>query len=127
MAPPMAPGEPRPAPKPQPIGNFPFIALITICILCFVFVLWRRASELKTVVSHQLKEWSRPEGRIRLSEDDGPPATEFLEDDYDEDDEGLNDDEPLADRAERLRLGKDLGVNVNHPQYQESPPMVPPK
>jgi hypothetical protein len=29
----------------------------------------------------------RPEGRIRLSEDDGPAATEFLGDDDDDDDE----------------------------------------
>lgn len=33
---------------------------------------------------------TRPEGRIRLSEDDGPPAREFLEDDYDEDNQGLD-------------------------------------
>lgn len=33
---------------------------------------------------------ARPEGRIRLSEDDGPPAREFLEDDYDEDNQGLD-------------------------------------
>jgi hypothetical protein len=29
---------------------------------------------------------TRPEGRIRLSEDDGPAATEFLGDDDDDDD-----------------------------------------
>lgn len=50
-----------------------------------------------------MQTWSNDEGRIRLSEDDGPPAREFLEDDYDDDNEGLADDEPLALRAERLR------------------------
>ena len=53
----------------------------------------------------RLQTWPNGEGRIRLSEDDGPPAHEFLEDDYDEDNEGLADDEPLAVRAERLRAG----------------------
>jgi hypothetical protein len=37
----------------------------------------------------RLKTWTRSEGQIRLSEDDGPPAREFLEDDYDEDHEEL--------------------------------------
>jgi len=46
----------------------------------------------------RLKTLTRPEGRIRLSEDDGPPATEFLGDDYDEDDEPLdsNDTRPTV-------------------------------
>ena len=50
----------------------------------------------------RLKTWSgstAPNGYIRLSEDDGPPANSFLED---SDDDGL-DDEPLATRAQRLR------------------------
>lgn len=37
----------------------------------------------------RLKTFTRTEGRIRLSVDDGPPAREFLEDDYDEDNEVL--------------------------------------
>ncbi|EPQ55954.1 hypothetical protein GLOTRDRAFT_138666 [Gloeophyllum trabeum ATCC 11539] len=104
MAPPMAPGEPRKAPKPQPMGNFPLVVLLTVCMLCILFVLWRRASELRTVVSHQLKTWSGREGNIRLSEDNAPPAREFLDDDYDDDNAGLEDDEPLAYRAEQLRM-----------------------
>ncbi|KII90066.1 hypothetical protein PLICRDRAFT_53172 [Plicaturopsis crispa FD-325 SS-3] len=100
---PRAPGEPRPAPKPQPIGNIPVILLFTTCTLCAIFLLWRRAHALRTVVSHQLKNWTQPEGRVRLSEDDGPPAQEFLEDDYDEDNGDLDDHEALADRAEHLR------------------------
>ena len=40
-------------------------------------------------------------GRIKLSEDDGPPAHEFLEDDYGEDNAHLNDsdDEPLSEHV----------------------------
>jgi hypothetical protein len=40
-------------------------------------------------VAYRLKTWTRTEGQIRLSEDDGPPVREFLEDDYDEDNEEL--------------------------------------
>ncbi len=47
--------------------------------------------------------WNSAEGRIRLSTDDGPSAREFLDDDYDEDNERLGDEEPLAVTAERLR------------------------
>jgi len=99
----MAPvGEPRPSPKPQPLGNFPLILLFTTCTCCAVFLLWRRASKLRTVVAHQLKTWTQKEGQIRLSIDDGPPVHEFLEDDYDEDHERIADEELLAVTAERL-------------------------
>ncbi|KAJ7054696.1 hypothetical protein C8F01DRAFT_995179, partial [Mycena amicta] len=81
--------EPKPSPKPQPMGgNMPMIFLFTTCTLCFLFILWRRASALRTVISHQLKTMTRSDGAIRLSED-GPPASAFLEDDYDDDNEGL--------------------------------------
>ncbi|TFK48216.1 hypothetical protein OE88DRAFT_1737911 [Heliocybe sulcata] len=119
MAPPMAPGEPRKSPKPEPMGNFPLVVLFTVCMLCILFVLWRRASELKSVVSHQLKTWSRAEGTIRLSEDNGPSHREFLDDDYDDDNAGLEDDEPLAHRAEQLRL-----AGTPRP---DAPPPPPPK
>jgi hypothetical protein len=52
-----------------------------------------------------------------LSEDDGPAATEFLEDEFEDD--GLNDDddEPLAERAERVKKSSardpDAGVSTN--------------
>ncbi|KAK0445623.1 uncharacterized protein EV420DRAFT_921349 [Desarmillaria tabescens] len=82
----VAPGEPKASPKPQPIGNVPMILLLTTCVACVVFLLWRRANQLKSVISHQLKTWRQTEGQIRLSTDDGPAATEFLEDDYDDDD-----------------------------------------
>ena len=42
-------------------------------------------------VLFRLKTLTSNEGRIRLSEDNGPPANEFLADDYDEDNEHLND------------------------------------
>ncbi|KAF7373633.1 hypothetical protein MSAN_00573700 [Mycena sanguinolenta] len=86
--------EPKESPKPQPMGgNMPMIFLFTTCTLCALFILWRRASALRSVISHQLKTISDARGgAIRLSEDDGPPAREFLEDDYDDDNEGVNID-----------------------------------
>ncbi|EKM75376.1 hypothetical protein AGABI1DRAFT_46508, partial [Agaricus bisporus var. burnettii JB137-S8] len=92
--------EPKEEPKPQPIGYMPMVVLFTTCVLCALFILWRRADGLRQVVAHKLKAITRQEGGIRLSEDDGPPAREFLEDDDDEDNEVLpgnnSDDEPLA-------------------------------
>jgi len=79
------------------------IFLFTTCTLCALFILWRRADALRRVVSHQLKTFNRSEGRIRLSEDDGPPANEFLVDDFDEDNEHLrdSDDEPLTEHIRK--------------------------
>ncbi|KAF5353377.1 hypothetical protein D9756_008048 [Leucocoprinus leucothites] len=97
----MAPGQPKEEQKPQPIGYMPMVILFTTCMLCALFLLWRRADSFRRVVSHQLKTFTRRgDGEIRLSEDDGPPAREFLEDDYDDDNEALpgdnSDDEPLG-------------------------------
>ncbi|TDL26819.1 hypothetical protein BD410DRAFT_782895 [Rickenella mellea] len=97
---PVTPGEPRESPKPQPIGYFPLVSLVTICTLCALFILWRRASSLRSVVAHRLKAWRGTEGRIRLSEDDGPPARSFVEDEAEDDG---SDDEPLANHIQRLR------------------------
>lgn len=52
----------------------------------------------------RLKTFTTTGGRIRLSEDDGPPSREFLEDDFDEDNEPLGNDpdsygEPLAEHV----------------------------
>ncbi|EGN94833.1 hypothetical protein SERLA73DRAFT_187901 [Serpula lacrymans var. lacrymans S7.3] len=94
MAPTNSPGVPSEGNKPQPLGNFPLVLLFTFCTLCILFLLWRQANNLRRVVSHQLKTWSRQEGAIRLSQDDGPSAAEFLEDDYDEDVGSI--DEPLV-------------------------------
>lgn len=68
----------------------------------------------------RLNTWTRKEGRIRLSEDDGPPVHEFLQDDYDEDNERLADDEPLAITAERLRM-----ANVENTVVQEGADPLP--
>ncbi|KAF9650077.1 hypothetical protein BDM02DRAFT_3082727, partial [Thelephora ganbajun] len=70
----------RPSPKPQPLTGIPFIFLFTTCGLCAIFLLWRKSDTLRSVVAHRLQPWSEG-GRIRLSEDDGPAATEFLDDD----------------------------------------------
>src|ERR1700722_8968956 len=76
--------EPSQSPKPQPLGNIPFILIFSTCTLCFLFILWRRADSLRSVVSHQyvapmnrtrigvtdvcpmyrLKTWSRREGAV---------------------------------------------------------------
>lgn len=61
-----------------------------------------------TIWHFRLKTWTRQEGTIRLSIDDGPPATEFIrDDDDDESTHGLEDDEPLADLAQRLTSGSE--------------------
>lgn len=114
--------EPKESPKPQPIGNMPMIFLLTTCTLCVLFLIWRRADALRRVVSHKyvffscqklssdkwfclhrLKTLTRSEGPIRLSNDEGPPANEFLADDYDEDNEHLDDsdDTPLSEHIRR--------------------------
>ena len=53
----------------------------------------------------RLKTLTSSEGRIRLSEDNGPPANEFLADDYDEDNEHLNDfgNETLSEHIRKAR------------------------
>jgi len=124
---PTQPGEPKQGEKPQPIGSFLFITLFLVCGLCIVYILWRRASSLKTVVSHQLKTWTGQEGRIRLSIDDGPPAREFLDDNDDDahgaEDVGEDDDEPLAQRAARLASAKGLpAVVVTPPPHRADSP-----
>ncbi|KAF8816976.1 hypothetical protein BYT27DRAFT_7219538 [Phlegmacium glaucopus] len=96
--------EPQGSPKPQPIGSLPFIVLLTTCTLCGLFLLWRKVDVLSKAVSHKLKTFRSNEGRIRLSEDDGPPANEFLADDYDEDNEHLpdSDNEPLSEHIRKV-------------------------
>lgn len=58
----------------------------------------------------RMKTWTRTEGGVRLSEDDGPAATEFLGDDLDEDgDDGIEwdnrDRELPAERGRKLTTG----------------------
>jgi len=105
MAPSVAPGEPREGNKPQPLGNLGVIFIFTTSTLCLLYLLWRRASALRAVVSHQLKTWTRTEGQIRLSEDDGPSAAEFLVDGDDEDSGIVDDGVILSQEEERLRTG----------------------
>ena len=78
-----------------------------------------------TIVTHdrlclccafRLKTLTSSEGRIRLSEDNGPPANEFLADDYDEDNDHTNDpgNETLSEHIRKAtqatdRLGYDTG------------------
>ncbi|KAI1790538.1 hypothetical protein LXA43DRAFT_482014 [Ganoderma leucocontextum] len=125
--------DPRPGTKEEPLGNFPLIFLFTTCTLCALFLLWRRATALRTVVA---QTWNHGEGRIRLSTDDGPSAREFLEDDYDDDNERLGDSEPLAVTAERLRKAASPPAPGTEPVAQptvlfeadtEGPPPPPPK
>jgi hypothetical protein len=74
-----------------------------------------------------LKTWTRQEGTVRLSIDDGPPAAEFLEDDYDEDNTDLEDDEPLADRAQRLKLvgnGNGAGTRADKSAREPASPII---
>ncbi|KAI0691798.1 hypothetical protein BC835DRAFT_98912 [Cytidiella melzeri] len=87
-------GEPRKAPKPQPMGNFAMLFLFTTCTICALFLLWRRASSVRMVVAHRLQEWTGNEGGIRLSIEDGPSAREFIDDEEDEDTHDMSD-EPL--------------------------------
>ncbi|KAI0263215.1 hypothetical protein BC834DRAFT_827914, partial [Gloeopeniophorella convolvens] len=103
--------------KPQPIGSFPFLLLFTTATLCALFVIWRRSDRLRTVVAHQLKTWTRQEGAVRLSEDDGPSASSFLEDEDLDDDSDELESAPRLPSAELQSMGRsraeasaDLGI-----------------
>lgn len=48
-----------------------------------------------------LKSLARPGGQIRLSEDNGPASTEFLGDDFDEDNEHISDPDTLTEQMRR--------------------------
>lgn len=67
--------------------------------------------------TYRLKTISGREGGVRLSEDDGPPAREFLDDEYeyDEDNEVLpgdnSDDEPLAHHIQRQNQSRKQNGN----------------
>ncbi|KZS89485.1 hypothetical protein SISNIDRAFT_489166 [Sistotremastrum niveocremeum HHB9708] len=93
--------EPKPSPKPEPSVSLstlaPWLILFSVATASLLFILWRRASSLKYVVQHKLKDvsWPKRSGAIRLDEgDQGPPAETFL-DDYDENEHELPRDEPL--------------------------------
>lgn len=69
----------------------------------------------------RLQTWTRREGNIRLSMDDGPPAREFLDEDYDDDNEAIADDEPLALRAQQLRAKNAPAPTPSRPTAPQSP------
>lgn len=58
--------EARPAPKPQPIGSFPFILLLTTATVCVLFIIWRRSDTLRTVVAHQCVQASFSQSHLVL-------------------------------------------------------------
>ncbi|KAH9851311.1 hypothetical protein C2E23DRAFT_860755 [Lenzites betulinus] len=128
-------GEPRPSTKPEPLGNAPLVILFTTCTLCALFLLWRRAHALRSVVAHPLRSWPQTDGRIRLSLDEGPSAREFLDDDYDEDHTGLGDDEPIAVTAGRLQKAASTAEDreleptllFSTEADEDEPPPPPPK
>ncbi|KAG7087752.1 hypothetical protein E1B28_013693 [Marasmius oreades] len=109
------PGEPKESQKPQPPGSMALVALVTACTVCGLFILWRRADAVRAVVSHRLKTLRRPEGRIRLSEDDGLPAHEPIHDDADEDELDDSDDEPLTERPSPKDSPSATASNENRP------------
>lgn len=65
--------------------------------------------------------------------DDGPPAREFLDEEYDEDLARLGDDEPLALTADRLKkasgvaVAEDAAVADSLDIAEDAPPPTPPK
>lgn len=135
----MAPtGEPKPSPKPEPIGSMAWVSLITICTLCGLFILWRRADALRKVVARRfnLKPLgSQSEGRIRLSEDDGPPSAEFLwnGDEYDDDNTHLDTVDPSArelsdhiKRATNAWREPNIAPLQSHDQPTASASSIPP-
>lgn len=45
--------EPREGNRPEPLGNVGLLIFATTCTLGLLYLLWRRASSLRAVVSHQ--------------------------------------------------------------------------
>jgi hypothetical protein len=65
----------------------------------------------------RLQTWSQGAGGIRLSEDDGPSATEFIQDDPGDDISDFDeDDEPLGRRLGSLREAE----AVHHEEQEET-------
>jgi len=94
------PKEPRPSPSPEPSNAILLAIPITLITLCLLFILFRRASNLKTVVQHQLRTWTTRDGAIRLSTDEGPPARSFVDHDSDSDGEAIG----IPVGAQRIQL-----------------------
>jgi hypothetical protein len=94
----------------------------------FFFFTWHGYSRLKT--------WTRQEGAVRLSEDDGPPAHTFLEEDDDEleeEDSESGADDDIRQEGTRRAPGVELQT-VGVPRgdapsllVNEDAPLPPPK
>ncbi|TEB33792.1 hypothetical protein FA13DRAFT_112338 [Coprinellus micaceus] len=127
------PGEPRTAPKPEPIGSMAFVSLATICVLCGLFILWRRTDKLRKAVAQRLnlKSLSGSEGRIRLSEDEGPSAAEFLGDGDDDDDDNLHlshsDTDTLTEQMKRAtRAWREPNITPLYSEQNATASTAPP-
>ena len=93
-----------------------------ICYIIPVCSKWLYSNVLLNF-THRLKTWREPEGRIRLSQDDGPPAHEFIGDDYDEDNENLDDDddEPLTERVRNVTANPAPALKVDNSKIIQLP------
>ncbi|EIW76641.1 hypothetical protein CONPUDRAFT_84607 [Coniophora puteana RWD-64-598 SS2] len=108
-----SPDSPRLGHKNEPTGSFLIPLVLTIGGLALVFLLWRRASQLKSIVAHQLQTWRGDNaGNVRLSEDNGPPASEFLVDEVIDLERG--EGEHLPAPGHKLN-----NTNAEHPPYTE--------
>ncbi|KAF8588039.1 hypothetical protein K439DRAFT_1406752 [Ramaria rubella] len=86
---------PRPGERPDTTRSQILVIVLTVIVMGVLFLIWRRASALKSVVQHRLRTFTFTDGAIRLPQEDGPPAEIFNED------EDLDpDDEPLDQRRE---------------------------
>ena len=86
-------------------------------------------------VVFRLKTWTRQEGAVRLSEDDGPPAHTFLEDDEELGDEfgGDYEDNDSGNRRESRPFVPPVGLQsfartpLEVTSLENAPPVPPPK
>ncbi|KAF8512822.1 hypothetical protein JB92DRAFT_2926510 [Gautieria morchelliformis] len=90
--------EPRPGERHDTSHSQALVFFLTVIAMVLLFLIWKRASSLKSVVQHRLRTFTSQEGAIRLPAEDGPPAEIFNED------EDLDaDDQPLHVRQEILK------------------------
>lgn len=85
-------------------------------------------------VVHRLKTWTRQEGAVRLSEDDGPPAHSFLGDDEEQEGEvgyyseggggNRRESTPLVPTVKLQRPARTLAEVTS---LEDVPPAPPPK
>jgi hypothetical protein len=82
----------------------------------------------------RLKTWTRQEGALRLSEDDGPPAHSFLGDDEEQEElGGVYEEYGGGNRRESTPRVPTVGLQrpartlVEVTSLEDSPPVPPPK